>query len=131
MWHHSPLPCIDRDVVQLCTDVTNWTSCPVQLHNVSHYVTSHSLVHCLNTERYNTYTNHSLTHCQGGHSTRKTGNLDVNFSRQAKHREFGECNFFRQGKLWQHRENFENLEFFENYAIKLATRCWSFSMLPW
>ena len=26
---------------------------------------------------------------------------------------------FTQGKLWQHRENFE---FFENFAIKVATR---------
>ena len=29
------------------------------------------------------------TEQQGGHSTGKTGNLDVNFSRQGKHREFG------------------------------------------
>ena len=29
---------------------------------------------------------------------------------------------FTQGKLWQHRENFENLEFFENFVIKVATR---------
>ena len=28
---------------------------------------------------------------------------------------------FRQGKLWQHRENFENLGFFENFVIKVAT----------
>ena len=30
--------------------------------------------------------------------------------------------FFTQGKLCQHRENFENLEFFENFVIKVATR---------
>ena len=29
---------------------------------------------------------------------------------------------FTQGKLYQHRENFENLEFFENFVIKVATR---------
>ena len=29
---------------------------------------------------------------------------------------------FTQGKLCQHRENFENLEFFENFVIKVATR---------
>ena len=29
------------------------------------------------------------TELQGGHRTGKTGNLDVNFSRQGKHREFG------------------------------------------
>ena len=28
---------------------------------------------------------------------------------------------FIQGKLYQHRENFENLEFFENFVIKVAT----------
>ena len=28
---------------------------------------------------------------------------------------------FTQGKLWQHMENFENLEFFENFGIKVAT----------
>ena len=37
-----------------------------------------------------------------------TGNL-VNF-------------FFTQGKLWQHRENFENLEFFENFVIKVSNK---------
>ena len=26
-----------------------------------------------------------------------------------------------QGKLCQHRENFKNLEFFENFVIKVAT----------
>ena len=36
---------------------------------------------------------------QGGHGTGKTGNLDVNFSRQGKHREFDKLNFL-------HRENF-------------------------
>ena len=30
--------------------------------------------------------------------------------------------FFTQGKLWQQKENFENLEFFENFVIKVATR---------
>ena len=52
---------------------------------------------------------------QGGHGT---GNLAVNFSRQGKHREFSKFNFL-------HRENcgnMENLEFFENFAIKVATR---------
>ena len=29
---------------------------------------------------------------------------------------------FTQGKLWQHKENFENLDFFENFAIRMATR---------
>ena len=29
---------------------------------------------------------------------------------------------FTQRKLWQHRENFENLEFLENFVIKVATR---------
>ena len=29
---------------------------------------------------------------------------------------------FYTGKLCQHRENFENLEFFENFVIKVATR---------
>ena len=29
---------------------------------------------------------------------------------------------FLHGKLWQHRENFENLEFFDNLAIKVAAR---------
>ena len=52
---------------------------------------------------------------QGGHSTGKTGNLAINFSRQGKHREFSKFNFL-------HRENFENLEFFENFVIKVATR---------
>ena len=51
---------------------------------------------------------------QGGHGTGKTGNLAVNFSRQGKHREFSKINFL-------HRENFENLEFFENFVIKVAT----------
>ena len=36
--------------------------------------------------------------------------------------EFSKFNFFTQGKLWQQRENFENLEFFENFVIKVATR---------
>ena len=49
---------------------------------------------------------------QGGHGT---GNLAVNFSRQGKHKEFSKFNFL-------HRENFENLEFFENFVIKVATR---------
>ena len=48
---------------------------------------------------------------QGGHGT---GNLAVNFSRQGKHREFSKFNFL-------HRENFQNLEFFENFVIKVAT----------
>ena len=30
--------------------------------------------------------------------------------------------FFTQGKWCQHRENFENFEFFENVVIKVATR---------
>ena len=68
---------------------------------------------------------------QGGHGTGKTGNLAVNFSRQGKHREFSKFNFFTQGKLWQHRENIENLEFFENFVIKVATMRWSFSQLTW
>ena len=38
---------------------------------------------------------------QGGHSTGKTGNLAVNFSRQGKHREFSKFNFL-------HRENCAN-----------------------
>ena len=38
---------------------------------------------------------------QGGHSTGKTGNLAVNFSRQGKHREFSKFNFL-------HRENCGN-----------------------
>ena len=38
---------------------------------------------------------------QGGHSTGKTGNLAVNFSRQGKHREFSQFNFL-------HRENCGN-----------------------
>ena len=58
---------------------------------------------------------------QGGHGTGKTGSLAVNFSRQGKHREFSKFYFFTQGKLCQHRENFENLEFFE-IVIKVATR---------
>ena len=29
---------------------------------------------------------------------------------------------FLHGKLCQHRENFENLELFENFVIKVATR---------
>ena len=41
----------------------------------------------------------------------KQGNLAVNFSRQRKHREFSKFNFL-------HREN---LEFFENSVIKVAT----------
>ena len=52
---------------------------------------------------------------QGGHGTGKTGNLAVNFSRQGKHREFSKFNFL-------YRENFENLEFFDNFFIKVATR---------
>ena len=51
---------------------------------------------------------------QGGHGTGKTGNLAVNFSRQVKHREFSKFNFL-------HRENFEILEFLENFVIKVAT----------
>ena len=39
--------------------------------------------------------------CQGGHSTGKTGNLAVNFSRQGKHREFSKFIFL-------HRENGAN-----------------------
>ena len=30
--------------------------------------------------------------------------------------------FLHRENLWQHRENFENLEFFENFVIKVATR---------
>ena len=37
---------------------------------------------------------------QGGHGTRKTRNLVINFSRQGKHRELGTT----QGKFGQHRE---------------------------
>ena len=35
---------------------------------------------------------------QGGHGTGKTGNLDVHFSRQGKHREFSYFNFYT-GKI--------------------------------
>ena len=49
---------------------------------------------------------------QGGHGTGKTWNLAVNFSRQGKHREFSKFTFL-------HREN---LEIFENFVIKVATR---------
>ena len=38
---------------------------------------------------------------QGGHATAKTGNLDVNFSRQEEHREFSKFNFL-------HSENYGN-----------------------
>jgi len=40
---------------------------------------------------------------QGGHATGKTGNLDVNFSRQGKHREFSSDTgkiVATQGKFW-------------------------------
>ena len=42
----------------------------------------------------------------------RTGKTEfhVNFSRQGKHREFSQFDFL-------HRENFENLEFYENVAI--------------
>ena len=40
----------------------------------------------------------SQNSAQGGHGTGKTGNLDFNFSRQGKHREFGQFNFL-------HKEN--------------------------
>ena len=69
---------------------------------------------CLDPTNLNPY-------IQGGHGTGKTGNLAVNFSRQGKHREFSKFNFLH-GKLCQHRENFENLEFFENFVIKVVTR---------
>ena len=52
---------------------------------------------------------------QGGHNTGKTGNLDVDFSRQGKHTEFSQFNFL-------HRKNFEILEIFGNFVIKVATR---------
>ena len=35
---------------------------------------------------------------QGGHGTGKTGNLDVNFSRQGKHREFSKFSSYT-GKI--------------------------------
>ena len=35
-----------------------------------------------------------VKHYQGGHSTGKTGNLAVNFSRQGKHREFSKLIFY-------------------------------------
>ena len=43
---------------------------------------------------------------QGGHGTGKTGNLDIDFSRQGKHRKFRYFNFYTvkivatQGKFW-------------------------------
>ena len=52
---------------------------------------------------------------QGGYNTGKTGNLDVDFSRQGKHMGFSKFNFL-------HRENFAILEFFGNFVIKVATR---------
>ena len=58
---------------------------------------------------------------QGGHGTGKTGNLAVNFSRQGKHREFSKF-YFLHRENWQHGENFENLEFFEIFVVKVATR---------
>ena len=58
---------------------------------------------------------------QGGHGTGKTGNLAVNFSRQGKHREFSKFNFLHRENCGN-TENFENLEFFENFVIKVATR---------
>ena len=50
---------------------------------------------------------------QGGHGTGKTGNLDVHFSRQGKHREFAKKYLkydFTRGICLQHRENFEVLK---------------------
>ena len=44
---------------------------------------------------------------QGGQGTGKTGNWDVHFSRQGKHREFAKKYDFRQGIWLQHRERFE------------------------
>ena len=58
---------------------------------------------------------------QGGHGTGKTGNLAVNFSRQGKHREFSKFNFLHRENC-ANTENFETLEFFENFVIKVATR---------
>ena len=58
---------------------------------------------------------------QGGHHIGKTGNLAVNFSRQGKHREFSKFTFLHRGNC-ANTENFENLEFFENFVIKVATR---------
>ena len=46
---------------------------------------------------------------QGCHGTGKTGNLEVPFSRQGKHREFAKNiknMFFTQGIYHQHREKF-------------------------
>ena len=57
---------------------------------------------------------------QGGHGTGKTGNLAVNFSRQGKHREFSKFNFLHRENCGN-TENFENLEFFEKFVIKVAT----------
>ena len=48
---------------------------------------------------------------QGCHGTGKTGNLNVHFSRQGKHREFAKKYLkysFTQGIYHQHRENFES-----------------------
>ena len=59
---------------------------------------------------------------QGGHGTGKTGNLAVNFSRQGKHRESSKLNFLHRENCANTGKNFENLEFFENFVIKVATR---------
>ena len=56
-------------------------------------------------------------HWQGGHGT---GNLAVNFPRQGKHREFIKFNFLHRENCGN-MENFENLEFFDNFVIKVAT----------
>ena len=64
----------------------------------------------------------NFPHNQGGHGTGKTGNLAVNFSRQGKHREFSKFNFLHRENCGNTGKIFENLEYFENFVIKVATR---------
>ena len=52
----------------------------------------------------------------------KQGTWILTFPDRENTGNLGNFIFYRGKILWQHRENFENLEFFENFAIKLATR---------
>ena len=70
-----------------------------------------------------TYFGQEGTYFQGGHGTGKTGNLDVHFSRQGKHREFTKNMILhREFKSWKHRKSQgKHREFWLDWSVATLT----------